>query len=295
MRSEDNGIAEANGRSISEKEDFLPHSTEHQVVLTDSPDPVGRTIPSTIDLFNSNSPARRFSSPLEPSDQPPAHPSTRDYALPDRRSFSNAPTAQQRMSVGRRTRRPSPLLHEIQPPSRRLSAHQMLLLTPFGGAIPANAHGLSRGESSMGDFSAFSAPSRTRTAATSGFSKPEGAMLMRMSATSLMPRLRHHSLMNPGEPSSSLSVPMETIQSRSDHGSSEGSAQGGVEQDSSVTAMAAGMPEIVPMTRSNSLPILTLRELMALKQKDGELGIARGGEYAWVLREGGEEEGANES
>ena len=45
-------------------------------------------------------------------------------------------TAQHRISVTARPRRPSPLLHEIDPPSRRLSAHQMLLLTPFGVSYP---------------------------------------------------------------------------------------------------------------------------------------------------------------
>jgi hypothetical protein len=48
--------------------------------------------------------------------------------------------------------------------------------------------------------------------------------------------------------------------------------------------LMGGMPVTVPMTRSNSLPVLTLRELQALRQKDGELGIARGGEWAWVSR-----------
>jgi hypothetical protein len=36
------------------------------------------------------------------------------------------------------------------------------------------------------------------------------------------------------------------------------------------------------MMRSNSLPVLTQRELEALQDKDGELGIARGAHWAWV-------------
>lgn len=42
---------------------------------------------------------------------------------------------------------------------------------------------------------------------------------------------------------------------------------------------------VVPMMRSNSLPVLTLRELDAMKDKDGELGISRGMHWAWVSNE----------
>lgn len=38
----------------------------------------------------------------------------------------------------------------------------------------------------------------------------------------------------------------------------------------------------VDMMRSNSLPVLTQRELDAMQDKDGELGIARGTHWAWV-------------
>jgi hypothetical protein len=76
---------------------------------------------------------------------------------------------------------------------------------------------------------------------------------------------------------------------------------------SQLTTITSAQPEIPPspeknemvvelevvaisigMTRSNSLPVLTLRELEAIKQKDAELGIARGSDWAWV---GSEEEG----
>jgi hypothetical protein len=67
------------------------------------------------------------------------------------------------------------------------------------------------------------------------------------------------------QPASSLaSAPMMTIPSESD-----GSAPG---------------HESTAMLRRNSLPVLTLRELDALKEKDGELGIERGGGWAWVRR-----------
>lgn len=46
--------------------------------------------------------------------------------------------------------------------------------------------------------------------------------------------------------------------------------------------VALSLATTVPMTRYNSLPVLTLRELEAMKEKDGELGIERGGDWAWV-------------
>lgn len=118
---------------------------------------------------------------------------------------------------------------------------------------------------------------------------------------------------------------MSTIQSTSEHGSSEGTAgqsaalsrdpsgqveeeEAEAEEEGSVDANGGGRtesqqgyiamapaPGTVPMTRSNSLPVLTLRELQALKQKDGELGIARGGEWAWVSREMADEGSAEDT
>ena len=52
----------------------------------------------------------------------------------------------------------------------------------------------------------------------------------------------------------------------------------------SLPSLIRGTPGTVPMARSNSLPVLTLRELHALKQKYGGVGIVRGGEWAWVSR-----------
>ena len=48
---------------------------------------------------------------------------------------------------------------------------------------------------------------------------------------------------------------------------------------------ASNVPGTVTMSRSTSLPVMTIRELEALKEKDGELGIARGGGWAWVSQE----------
>lgn len=39
------------------------------------------------------------------------------------------------------------------------------------------------------------------------------------------------------------------------------------------------------MTRSNSLPIMTLNELEALRRRDEDHGIVRGGHWAWVSKE----------
>nr|XP_031864387.1 uncharacterized protein CI109_000300 [Kwoniella shandongensis]KAA5531459.1 hypothetical protein CI109_000300 [Kwoniella shandongensis] len=259
--------------------------------------------------------------------------------------------AQHRMSFSGRPRRPSPLLHEIQPPSRRLSAHQMLLLTPFGGPLPAGAltgaggMGMSRGSSSMGSSASplNTAPARlgSTTDQSSGWPRREsnqslasssGATSMAPSPTSmgmgremppalarLPPRARHSLGGHSGLISHSplASAPMTTIESR---GSSEGSAsrepskqnaernedfisRNEVGQSSripaEVTPMDPAKPRLMPsnvaMTRSNSLPVLTLRELIALKEKDGELGIQRGGDWAWVSREATAEELADES
>lgn len=203
-------------------------------------------------------------------------------------------TSQHPISHSARSRRPSPLLHEIQSPSRRLSSHQVLLLTPFGGAIPAGAlsapaEGMTRGSSRMGSTT----PSYPRT----GPYRPSHSGNIGISASSLgPPRVRHHSLMNTTAPSPLSSAPMTTIQSASDLSSSEGASASGHEGHvDTVRTPARMLLETIAMTRSNSLPVSTLRELEALKLKDGELGIARGGEWAWVSREGPEDESADES
>ncbi len=193
-----------------------------------------------------------------------------------------------------RSRRPSPLLHEIQPPSRRLSAHQMLLLTPFGGAIPPGelirpVEGVARIASSIGaSLSLLTAPQRSFGSSSA----------MRVALGSIgPPRLRHHSLVNPpAAPSPLSSAPMTTIQSASEYSSSESASNASQEgipnQGENSTTGTLGT---VAMTRSNSGPVLTLRELQALQQKDGELGIARGGEWAWMSREGTDDESIDES
>ncbi|OCF72736.1 hypothetical protein I204_05965 [Kwoniella mangroviensis CBS 8886] len=273
-------------------------------------------------------------------------------------STSMTSTAQHRLSVSGRPRRPSPLLHEIQPPSRRLSAHQMLLLTPFGGPLPAGALngagglGMSRGSSSMG-HALPTAPARlgSATSQSSGWPRRDSAtsstgntpaQLARElptagprapinpapsmgretplpTANRFPPRSRHslaHPVVNP---SPLASAPMTTIFSE---GSSEGASsrdpsthdmernqtfmsrdEVGVdarerekdedhEEDSPPKTRARLLSATVAMTRSNSLPVLTLRELHALKEKDGELGIQRGGDWAWVSRDGDEPDDA---
>ncbi|WVW84887.1 hypothetical protein I302_106922 [Kwoniella bestiolae CBS 10118] len=269
-------------------------------------------------------------------------------------STSMTSTAQHRLSVSGRPRRPSPLLHEIQPPSRRLSAHQMLLLTPFGGPLPAGAlagaggMGMSRGSSSMGHAlptaparlgsgtSQSSGWPRRDSGPSSGASSPvplgrELPVAGRPSTTSAassmgreppaanrFPPRSRHSLAHPVvNPSPLASAPMTTIFSQ---GSSEGNSSksrdasnhemernqtfmsrdevgAGVEPrerpeeaeediESPPKSRARLLSATVAMTRSNSLPVLTLRELQALKEKDGELGIQRGGDWAWVSRDG---------
>jgi len=98
------------------------------------------------------------------------------------------------------------------------------------------------------------------------------------------------------------SQPMTTISSKSDgsdqnstaHASWQGQSED--EDDTMLPAMEALWSATGAMTRSSSLPVLTLREFHALQQKDGELAIARGGGWAWVLvGRASEEESADES
>ena len=261
-------------------------------------------------------------------------------------------TAQHRISVSGRPRRPSPLLHEIQPPSRRLSAHQVLLLTPFGEPLPGGAPPMPMGRGSFGRTSTGDAggtgmtrvpssqggSSMTRSPSSAGWSTgsvskrgsmgmvtgrdrgsvgmsvgssamgrdapPSGMMARENRQSTMPPRTRHHSLANPTahpSPLSLSSAPMTTILSASDNSSSEGRGStlpsrepSHGQQDDADEDDLGFVPPVVHMTRSNSLPVLTLRELEALKEKDGELGIARGSSWAWVSREGVDDESMDE-
>jgi len=227
-------------------------------------------------------------------------------------SMSSTEGATARLSISKRPRRPSPLLHEIQPPIRRLSSHQMLLLTPFGGVIPAGAlpsdspfaeynrvagGGMSRGSSSMGRSGSSSgmpmAGSMSRGSSSMGKEPREhrlySAPPLSYQNRALASRNRHHSLMNSiVGPSPLASAPMTTIPSHSDHGSSSGTGSAAPSREPSdqdrerLPSLVGGTPGTVPMTRSNSLPVMTIREMQALREKDSELGIARGGGWAWV-------------
>lgn len=239
----------------------------------------------------------------------PSNPSPQSFAFPSPTRPSSGPSLGTSISPTSRiphrvslpvtrARRSSPLLHEIQPPSRRLSSHQMLLLTPFGGTLPpgalpmggphtatTGAMGMSRGSSSMGRN-----PPLPRALPMVSNPSNLAPPLSRSHPT----RTRHLSLMNPtAGPSPLASAPMTTIPSASEHGSSSGPGSAAPSREASeqsieaerMPSLVGGIPATVPMTRSNSLPVMTLRELQALSQKDGELGIARGGGWAWV--EGG--------
>ena len=58
--------------------------------------------------------------------------------------------------------------------------------------------------------------------------------------------------------------------------------QDDMDEPGQVHLLALSLATAVPMTRFNSLPVLTMRELEAMREKDGELGIERGGDWAWV-------------
>jgi len=249
-------------------------------------------------------------SPLRPLSHHNTDPSPTDTS----RSFAFPPPASsprqgpaQRGSLGIRQRRSSPLLHEIQGPSRRLSAHQMLLLTPFGGAVPevvqpaGPAGRMTRGSSSMGGPQATRSASfgMTSIPSSTGMGRDEPGAVRGLPTLSTRFNARHQSLVQSNP--SPLSQPMATIQSASDYGSESDSSgmaasrensdnSGDSEEDEVQRAQAMARIEAarranaaaVAMMRSNSLPVLTQRELEALQDKDGELGIARGAHWAWV-------------
>lgn len=232
---------------------------------------------------------------------------------------------QQRMSLSGRPRRPSPLLHEIQPPGSRLSALQVLLLTPFGTQLPSafgrdagGWDGMERGSSGMpstaapnlrdGMLGGHPSLSRMESASMGTLSASPTSMGMRREEfASSGPRpfqrarqgspMGYHAFSPLAE-----SQPMTTISSESDGSDQNSTAQASWqgqrenEDDTILPAMEALWSATGAMTRSSSLPVLTLREFHALQQKDGELAIVRGGGWAWVS--GGrasEEESADES
>jgi hypothetical protein len=184
----------------------------------------------------------------------------------------------------------------------------MLLLTPFGGALPeavspptGSAGRMTRGSSSMGgpvsgrsaSFGMTSIPSST------GMGRDEPSVARGLPTLSSRFNARHQSLVQQNP--SPLSQPMATIQSASDYGSESDSSSMAISRENSDTSgdddedgdgRAEAMARVeaarranaaaVAMMRSNSLPVLTQRELEALQDKDGELGIARGAHWAWV-------------
>ena len=193
----------------------------------------------------------------------------------------------------------------------------MLLLTPFGGPLPMEAitpstgmgmGRMTRGSSSMGGPNPSSGSGR---AASLGMSSTPSSIGMGRNDTintsrgppapALSTRFnaRHQSLVQPANPSP-LSHPLTTIQSASDYGSESESSSLAISREPSNSSNTDEEPQIetevhdrqsavrrinamaVDMMRSNSLPVLTQRELDAMQDKDGELGIARGTHWAWV-------------
>lgn len=270
---------------------------------------------------------------------------------------TNLPTvASYQSTVSRESQsshRPSPRLHEIQPPSRRLSTHQMLLLTPFGGQLPATALTTPGGPLGMLRVSS-KASIPEGVAVSAGFLERSSIGL---SVSMKGSRSNRGSLMEVSSSSMGLgigigtgaldmsknlsSTPMSHLPTRSCQPLSAGSgvinssplvsaptssqalvSRPGDQRDPkrertqpprSTTGMPHGpraadksannheidgrlqlMPATVAMTRCNSLPVLTLRELEAIQEKDGDLGIQRGGHWAWVSREVTVDEDGNE-
>jgi hypothetical protein len=187
----------------------------------------------------------------------------------------------------------------------------MLLLTPFGGALPealsttaGPAGRMTRGSSSMGGPSGRTASlGMTSIPSSTGMGRDDPGPARGLPTLSSRFNARHQSLVQQNP--SPLSQPMATIQSASDYGSESDSSSLAIsgepsnssgEEDEENNAMQAAMDRekdrmetirrvnaaAVAMMRSNSLPVLTQRELDAMQDKDGELGIARGTHWAWV-------------
>lgn len=281
------------------------------MLIDDSPQSRRVSPPSPQRTGSSTSPLRPLAFENGPSPRDTASPKT--FAFPP--APIRAPNPAQRASLAIRTRRSSPLLHEIQGPSRRrLSSHQLLLLTPFGGPIPVEAiseqvssgGGMARVSSSMGrSNSRIDGRSTSLSAGGAGASMTPSyssvGMGREVDASPSVPRAlptmssrfnaRHQSLVQPVNPSP-LSQPLTTIQSASEHGSESGCSSRAISRETSNSSSAtneggggtssSGATSAVPMTRSNSLPVMTQRELDAMTDKDGELGIARGSHWAWV-------------
>ncbi|ADV25744.1 hypothetical protein I305_04808 [Cryptococcus gattii E566] len=270
---------------------------------------------------------------------------------------TNLPTvASYQSTVSRESQsshRPPPRLHEIQPPSRRLSTHQMLLLTPFGGQLPATALTTPGGPLGMSRVSS-NASIPEGVAVSAGFLERSS---IGSSVSMKGSRSNRGSLMEVSSSSMGLgigigtgaldmsknlsSTPMSHLPTRSCQPISAGSgvinssplvsaptssqalvSRPGDQRDlkrertqppRSTTGVTHGpraadksannhevdgrlqlMPATVAMTRCNSLPVLTLRELEAIQEKDGDLGIQRGGHWAWVSREVTVDENGNE-
>jgi hypothetical protein len=167
---------------------------------------------------------------------------------------------------------------------------------------------MTRGSSSMGGPNPSSGSGRTAslgmssTPSSIGMGRNDMPNSNSRVAQGLSSRFnaRHQSLVQPVNPSP-LSHPLTTIQSASDYGSESGSSSlaisrepsnssqtdEDVEQevqphDGQSTARSRVNVMAIEMMRSNSLPVLTQRELDAMQDKDGELGIARGTHWAWV-------------
>ncbi|ORX37226.1 hypothetical protein BD324DRAFT_434088 [Kockovaella imperatae] len=256
-----------------------------------------------LDTFSFQSIRYRLHSSM--SDMPISDPSP-SYSFPPRHS-SSASSSQSSSLPQRRVSRPSPSAsvdpasssrpqHEIQPPSRRLSSHQMLLLTPFGSNVPdgifvpgESSSFMTRNVPISAEMSVGSSSNMTRMRTksvgrsqdprTSTFPPPSG--MRRGSSRMGSPSSSNMQVANP---SSLVSAPMSTIPSASESETEIEAAHGHhVESGASVYPVFIGDHlSTVPMTRSTSSPVMSLQALEELKRKDGELGIARGGMWAWI-------------
>jgi hypothetical protein len=190
------------------------------------------------------------------------------------------------------TLRPS-YLHELHlqsstTTSRPLSPHQLMLLMPFGSSIPSlTSSSLKRSShETRQDGFGMSPPKLERPISPRGYARKRG------SAPAFLPSHRRvvvppmttvdgNSTGDSQDPGSRRTTP-RTQQTPGIQSSSLSSEDGDEHLPLPSPTQLSRLTVHVPMTRSLSMPILTLRELDAMRDKEADLGIVRNEGWAWV-------------
>ncbi len=198
------------------------------------------------------------------------------------------------------SRRPS-LIHELHlqsstTTSRPLSSHQLMLLTPFGSPIPSiSSPSLKRSpQENEKEIDVESSPKRQlksgRPVSPSGYARKRGSAPVALPSHRRQPSTtasdQHYP--RPASPSHFSRAPTSSSTLRTQAPTTDPTPSTpilGNNDDSRAPPVPTQLSPLavhVPMTRSLSLPILTLSELEALREKEADLGIVRNEGWAWV-------------